>query len=317
MGRIDPFILIMLATVAVASLLPASGAAAAVLDVVTTLAIALLFFLHGVRLKREALVNAVADWRVHLLILACTFVLFPLLGVALHAALPGLLPAPLWTGILFLCALPSTVQSSIAFTSIARGNVAIALCAAAFSNLLGVFITPLLAGLILGTQGGASFAQVGKIASELLLPFLVGHALRPWLGDWAERNKTLLMFTDRGTIVLAVYGSFSASITQGLWHRVAPAQLAVLLAICLVLLAAVLGLTTLVARLLGYDKAAEIAIVFVGSKKSLASGVPMAKILFPPAVAGAVMLPIMMFHQAQLMACARIARTYAQRTEDE
>lgn len=315
MGRIDPFILIMLATVALASLFPAYGAAAQVLDVVTTVAIALLFFLHGVRLRREALVTAAADWKIHLLILGCTFVLFPVLGVAMHAAFPALLPAPLWTGILFLCVLPSTVQSSIAFTSIARGNIAVAVCAAAFSNLLGVFLTPLLANLILGTQGGVSLGQIGKIATELLLPFVAGHLMRPWLGAWAERNRTLLQFTDRGTIVLAVFGSFSAAIVEGLWHKVAPMQLVVLIGVCLVLLALVLGFTAGIARGLGHAKAEEIAIVFVGSKKSLASGVPMAKILFPPAVAGAVMLPIMIFHQAQLMACAKIARTYARRAD--
>ena len=313
--KIDPFILIMLATVALASALPASGAAAVAVDAITTAAIALLFFLHGVRLKREALVTAASDWRIHLLILGCTFVMFPLLGVALHAALPGALPAPLWTGLLFLCALPSTVQSSIAFTSIARGNVAVALCAAAFSNLFGVLITPMLASVLLGTQGGVSLAQVGRIAGELLLPFVAGHLLRPWLGGWAERNKRLLMFTDRGTIVLAVYSSFAAAIVEGLWHKVAPLQLALLLGLCLGLLALVLGLTTGIARALGYAKADEIAVVFVGSKKSLASGVPMAKIIFPPAVAGAVILPIMIFHQAQLMACATIARRYATRTD--
>lgn len=314
--KIDPFILIMLATVGLASLFPATGTAASVVDIVTTAAIALLFFLHGVRLKREALVTAASDWRIHLLILVCTFAMFPLLGVALRLSMPHALPAPLWTGFLFLCALPSTVQSSIAFTSIARGNVAVALCAAAFSNLFGVFITPMLASVLLGTDGGVSLAQVGHIAATLLLPFVVGHLLRPWLGAWAERNKRLLMFTDRGTIVLAVYSSFAAAIVEGLWHKVAPVQLAVVLGLCLLLLAVVLGLTTGIARGLGYGKAKEISIVFVGSKKSLASGVPMAKIIFPPAVAGAVILPIMIFHQAQLMACATIARRYAARPHD-
>ncbi|MFV1241625.1 bile acid:sodium symporter, partial [Klebsiella pneumoniae] len=125
----------------------------------------------------------------HLLILSLTFVLFPLIGVGLHLAIPGALPQPLWMGILFLCALPSTVQSAIAFTSIARGNVAVAVCAAAFSNLFGVIVTPVLAGLLLGTQAGISLDQVGRIALELLLPFVAGHLLRPLLGAWAERNR--------------------------------------------------------------------------------------------------------------------------------
>ncbi|MCW1384734.1 bile acid:sodium symporter [Novosphingobium sp. KCTC 2891] len=314
--KIDPFILIMFATVALASVLPATGNAATVIDAVTTAAIALLFFLHGVRLKRETLVAAASDWKIHLLILSLTFVMFPLLGIGMHRAMPQALPPALWTGILYLCALPSTVQSSIAFTSIARGNVAVALCAAAFSNLLGVMVTPFLASALLGTQGGVSLGQVGRIASELLLPFIAGHLLRPWLGGWAERHKRLLTFTDRGTIVLAVYSSFAAAVVEGIWHRVAPVQMVLVLVLCLVLLAVVLGLTRLVARLLGYRTPEEIAIVFVGSKKSLASGAPMAKIIFPPAVAGAAILPLMIFHQAQLMACAAIARRYAARAGD-
>jgi sodium/bile acid cotransporter 7 len=314
--KIDPFLLIMLATVALASVLPASGTGAVAVDWVTTLAITLLFFLHGVRLKRETLIAAASDWKIHVLIMAFTFALFPLLGLGLKAAVPGALPPALWIGVLYLCALPSTVQSSIAFTSIARGNVAVAVCAAAFSNLVGVMVTPFLSSALLGTAGGVSTDQVLKIASELLLPFVVGHLMRPLLGAWAERNRKLLMFTDRGTVVLAVYASFSAAIVEGLWHKVAPGQLAVLLALCLLLLALVLGITMGVARALGYARPEEIAIMFVGSKKSLASGVPMAKIIFPPAIAGAVILPIMIFHQAQLMACASIARRYAARDGD-
>ncbi|WP_408590315.1 bile acid:sodium symporter family protein [Novosphingobium sp.] len=311
--KIDPFILIILATVALASLFPASGVGAQIVDVVTTVAISLLFFLHGVRLKRETLVSAVSDWKVHVLILSLTFVLFPLIGVGLHLAIPRALTPELWMGILFLCALPSTVQSAIAFTSIARGNVAVAVCAAAFSNLFGVVVTPLLAGLLLGTQAGISLDQVGRIAVQLLLPFVAGHLLRPLLGGWAERNRKLLTFTDRGTIVLAVFSSFSAAIVEGLWQKVPLVQLAVVLALALLILALVLLGSAWLSRALGYSKADEIAIVFVGSKKSLASGVPMAKILFTPAVAGAVILPIMIFHQAQLMACATIARRYAAR----
>jgi sodium/bile acid cotransporter 7 len=311
--RFDRFTLIMLATLTAASVFPASGTAAVAVEWVTVAAIAQLFFLHGVRLERAALVSAAADWRIHVLLLASTFVMFPLIGIGLHAALPGALPAPLWTGMLFLCVLPSTVQASIAFTSIARGNVAVAVCAAAFSNLLGVVITPLLASALLGTEGGISLGQLGRIASELLLPFVAGQMLQPWLGRWAARHKALLQATDRAAIVLTVYSSFSAAIIGGLWQRVAPLQLALLLGLCLLVLALVLVLTRGAARLLGYKTAEEIAIVFVGSKKSLASGVPMAKIIFPPAVAGAVILPVIIFHQAQLLACTLIARRYAMR----
>ncbi len=175
----DRFVLWLLAAVSLASLIPAQGAAATVLDATTLAAIFVLFFLHGVRLPREALISGVTHWRLHAAILAVTFLAFPLVGIALSRLAPGLLQPALWSGILFLCALPSTVQSSIAYTSMARGNVAGAVAAAAFSNLLGVFLTPLLVGVMLDAQGAdTSAAGIGKIAALLFLPFLLGHALR-------------------------------------------------------------------------------------------------------------------------------------------
>lgn len=311
--RLDPFIVALFACVVLASLLPVSGAPAVWLDGVTTAAIVLLFFLHGVRLRRDALIAGLGHWRLHLLILAITYAAFPLLGLGLRLLGEPLMTPSLWLGVLFICVLPSTVQSSIAFTSIAGGNVAASLCAAAFSNLLGVLLTPLLVGLVMQIDGshGMSGAHVARIALLLLAPFVVGHLLRPWLGDWADRRKTLLSFTDRGTILLAVYGSFSAAVVSGLWRQVDAAQLAVLVGVCCLLLALVLGLTFAVARLAGFDRADQIAIVFAGSKKSLASGVPMARVLFPGAAAGPMLLPIMIFHQIQLVVCAWLARRYA------
>jgi sodium/bile acid cotransporter 7 len=311
--RLDPFIVALFVCVVLASLLPVSGAPAEWLDGVTTAAIVLLFFLHGVRLKRDALIAGLGHWRLHLLILAITYAAFPLLGLGLRLVGGPLMTPSLWLGVLFICVLPSTVQSSIAFTSIAGGNVAASLCAAAFSNLLGVLLTPLLVGLVMQMDGGhgMSGAHVARIALLLLAPFVVGHLLRPWLGDWADRRKTLLSFTDRGTILLAVYGSFSAAVVSGLWQQVDAVQLAVLVGVCCLLLALVLGLTFAVARLAGFDRADQIAIVFAGSKKSLASGVPMARVLFPGAAAGPMLLPIMIFHQIQLVVCAWLARRYA------
>ena len=312
----DPFVLALLATVAVASLLPCRGAVATAFQWLTTAAIALLFFMHGVRLPRDALVKGLAHWRLHLVILAATFLLFPALGLAMARLAPGLLPQPLWLGVLFVCALPSTVQSSIAFTSIARGDVPAAIGAATASNLLGVFLTPVLVGLLTHLQGGAgSMAQIWKVVAQLLLPFAAGHLLRPWLIGWAERNKRLVTLSDRGSILLAVYTSFSAAVVEGIWKQLPPETLAVLVAVLAVLLALVLLATTFGARLLGFGKADEIAIVFCGSKKSLASGVPMANVLFAGPSVGMTVLPLMIFHQMQLMVCAALARRYAARAE--
>ena len=304
----DRFILWLLAAVAAASLLPVSGAAALWLDRATLAAIFALFLLHGVRLPREALVAGLADWRLHLAILGATYALFPLAGLGLSALFPGLLSPALWTGILFLCALPSTVQSSIAYTSMAGGNVAGAVAAAAFSNLLGVFLTPLLLALMLEAQGASvSLAGVGKIAALLFLPFLLGHALRPWLFPMVAKRPRLTTIVDKGTILLAVYGAFSAAAVEGLWRRIPPGELGLLALLCLVLLALILAAAWAIGRLGGFSRESRAAILFCGSVKSLASGVPMARILFPGPAAGLVILPIMLFHTLQLVVCAWIA----------
>ena len=308
----DRFILWLLAAVLLGARLPVAGAAAVAVDWLTMAAIFALFFLHGVRLPREALISGITDWRLHLAILAITFAVFPLAGLGLSLALPDLLAPQLWAGLLFLCALPSTVQSSIAYTSIARGNVAGAVAAAAFSNLLGVFLTPLLVALILEAQGAeVSLSGIVRIFVLLFLPFLIGHALRPWLLDLVAHRPTLTTFVDKGTILLAVYGAFSAATVEGVWGRLPAAEIAVLAAILLALLALILTTAWAVGRTGRFSYECRAAILFCGSVKSLASGAPMARILFPGAAAGLMLLPIMIFHTLQLIVCAWIAGALA------
>jgi sodium/bile acid cotransporter 7 len=312
--RPDPFILVLLLTVAAASFLPAQGVTASALGAVSIVAVAALFFLHGARLPRENIVLALRHWRLHLTILCTTFIIFPLLGLAGATVFRSWLPPALWSGVLFLCALPSTVQSSIAFTSIAHGNVAGTVTAAAASNLLGILISPVIAASLTSSHGvDMSLASVWKIVLQLFIPFVVGHLGRPWLAGWVVRRKSLLTFTDRGTIVLAVYTSFSAAVLSGIWQQIPIATLLVLTVVCVGLLAVVLLITRYGARALGFSREDEISIVFCGSKKSLVTGVPMARVMFPAADAGAVILPLMLFHQIQLMVCAWLAQRYAAR----
>ncbi len=314
----DPYVVAILLMVALASVVPARGAMADGLGVVTKLAIGLLFFLHGAKLSREAVVGGMTHWRLHLLVIASTFVLFPLLGLAARR-LPGfVLSDSLSAGVLFLCCLPSTVQSSIAFTSVARGNVAASICAASASNLLGIVVTPLLGGLLLGTHGGGNpLGAIGAVAVQLFLPFAAGQIARPAVRGWMGRHGKLVSYVDRGSILLVVYGAFSAAVTGGLWTKVSGVQVLALAGVCAVLLAIVLAATLFASRALGFSKADEIAIVFCGSKKSLASGVPMASILFPAPMVGILVLPLMIFHQLQLMACALIAQHWAARPIEE
>ncbi|WP_206185245.1 bile acid:sodium symporter family protein [Sphingosinicella sp. CPCC 101087] len=314
----DRFVLWLLAAVALAIAFPVAGGTAAAVDSLTLAAIFSLFFLHGVRLPREALLSGVTDWKLHVAILALTFVAFPLAGLGLAAAFPGLLPPSLWSGLLFLCALPSTVQSSIAYTSIARGNVAGAVAAAAFSNLAGVFLTPLLVALMLKASGvSISAAGIGKIFALLFLPFLLGHGLRPLLLPFVAKRPRLATLVDKGTILLAVYGAFSAATVEGVWRRLPREDLAILAGILVLLLALILAAAWALGRFGGFARPSRAAILFCGSVKGLATGVPMARILFPGPAAGLIILPVMIFHSIQLVICAWIAGAMAQAGKED
>jgi len=308
----EPFILMLLGTVVLASLLPARGEMATIVGYAADIGIVLLFFLHGAKLSRDAIWAGLRNWKLHLAVLAITFVAFPLFGLGL-TALP-FVTGPLAAGLLFLTLLPSTVQSSIAFTAIARGNVAAAVCSASFSNLLGILVTPALVALLMNTSGsgGISIESIEAIVLQLLVPFVAGHLLRPWIGAWVTRNKSLLTVVDRGSILLVVYSAFGAAVVEGLWTKLSLGDLILIGLLCAALLAFVLGLTFAVARLMKLPREDAIVLQFCGSKKSLASGVPMAGVLFPPAQVGVILLPVMLFHQLQLIACALIARRYAE-----
>lgn len=313
----EPFVLSLLGTVLLATILPARGSFATFMGHLAEAGIVLLFFLHGAKLSRDAIWQGLRNWPLHLAVLASTFLLFPVLGWGI-VHLPGVDPA--WaSGILFLTLLPSTVQSSIAFTAIARGNVAAAICSASFSNLLGILVTPALVALLMKVEGGAgvSLASVEGILLQLLAPFVAGHLLRPWIGGFVGRHKSLLTVVDRGSILLVVYTAFGAAVVEGLWTRVSPGDLGRLFLLCLLLLGVILAATYMIARVMRLSPEDAIVLQFCGSKKSLASGVPMAGVLFPAAQVGVILLPVMLFHQIQLIACAMLARHYGERSAAE
>ncbi|MFE1598349.1 bile acid:sodium symporter family protein [Methylobacterium sp. ID0610] len=313
--RLDPFTVMLLGCLLLGSVLPVDGAPAEWLGLVANGAIALLFFLHGARIDRRTALAGLAHWRLHLVVLATTFGLFPLLGLAAGLLAPTLLTPALAAGVLFLSVLPSTVQSSIAFTAVAGGNVPAAVCAASASNILGIVLTPLFVSLLFHVQGGGfDWSGVAKIVMQLLLPFVLGQILHPRLGPWLARRKGLTSVVDRGSILLVVYLAFSHATATGLWSRTPLPALLAMLATDLVLLACVLAITTAASRLLGFSRQDEITIVFCGSKKSLAAGVPMANVMFAGQDVGSLLLPVMLFHQVQILACAALARRYAARS---
>jgi len=310
----DDFTLTLVAVVALASLLPAHGAGAIWFGHLTTAAIALLFFMHGAKLSRQAIWDGLTHWRLHTLVFAFTFLAFPLIALICKPLLEPLLGHELYIGMIFLCALPGTVQSAIAFTSLARGNVPAAVCSASASSIIGILATPVLVALLVSIkadQGIPLLESIVSISAELLLPFVVGHLARPLIGRFMDRNRPLLNKVDQGSILLVVYTALSESVVTGLWTSVSPQSLILLTLTCCVLLAIALGATAWLGRRLRFNREDQITIVFCASKKSMATGVPMAQLLFTGALLGPALLPLMIYHQIQLMVCAVLAQRYA------
>jgi len=315
---LDPFLVMLIATVAAASLLPARGMAATWTDWLADFAIALLFFLHGAKLSREAIYQSIGHWKLHGLVFASTYIWFPIAGLAVVAVAGHWVNPLLLAGILFLTLLPSTVQSSIAFTAMAGGNVAAAVTSASLSNLFGIVLTPLLVGLFMKAGGGRALSGWGSVESivvQLLVPFVGGHLLRPWIGGFIGRNKSILQPVDRASILLVVYSAFSAAVINGIWHRVGVIDLLELLGLSALILAFIMAINVLAARIAGLRREDSIVLLFCGSKKSLVSGVPMAGALFAPAQVGIVVLPLMIFHQLQLFVCAALAGRFRREGE--
>ncbi|MDR2443158.1 MAG: bile acid:sodium symporter [Deltaproteobacteria bacterium] len=308
----DWFTLALVIAVLLAVFLPATGDVYTAFNLTGKVVVAALFFLHGLKLSPSNLWAGLTNWRLHVVIVVASFILFPILGLALKPIIIFLAGNDLYQGVLFVCVLPSTVQSSIAFTSIAGGNVAAAVCAASFSSLLGVFVTPVLVNLLMRTTVGTSLsAAIWDLCVQLVFPFVLGQALRPFLANWVQRRKKLIGVTDRLSVIFIVYVSFSRGTTSGLWGSLSFQILVALLIGCALLLGLALLATSCGGRLLGFPLADRIVIVFCGSKKSLITGVPMANIIFPPELAGVIILPLMFFHQMQLVVCSLLAKRYA------
>ena len=318
--RIDPFLVGMVAAVGLAFLVPGPGSDGGFLhpELLTKAGVALIFFLHGVALSFAAMRAGALRWRLHLVVQVCTFGLFPLMGFLLLKAIGPAIGPGLATGIVFLCALPSTVSSSVALTAAARGNVPAAVFNATLSSLLGVFLTPLWVGAMVA--GGGRPIPLGRVMLDLVtwlvVPLAVGQMARPWLGAWAARNKRWIGRVDRGTILMLVYTSFCDSVTLGIWTGHGSGRILVTLAVSAGLFAAAMLSVGWTCDRLGFPVEDRIAAIFCGSKKTLASGVPMAQILFGPGPAlGLILLPIMVYHPLQLVICGVLAGRWARRPD--
>ncbi|MDR3471092.1 MAG: bile acid:sodium symporter [Devosia sp.] len=311
----DGFLLALVAVVAAAILMPGLGASGGLLhmDWIATYGVAGVFLLYGLTLAPERLREGAANWRVHMTVQLATFVLFPIVVLALLLFWPNV-PAPVATGFFYLAALPSTVSSSVAMTSLARGNVPTAIFNATLSSLLGVFITPLLMAWYASTTGAALplLPAITKVVLLVLLPIGIGQLARHWLSKWANRHIKAIRLADRAIILAIVYNSFSDSMREGIWTGHDSTLIIVMCLGVILLFFVVYGLLQIPCRILGLDRADTIACLFCGSKKSLATGVPLAKLLFGAVPAlGLIIAPIMLYHFFQLVIVSVFANRFA------
>ena len=310
------FLVGMLVAIGLAVLTPDLGRSGGVLHLgtVTSIGVALVFFLHGLGLSPKAIKEGVSNWRLHLFIQLATFAVYPLIWVIFGSTFLAYMPAALAFGFCYLFVLPSTISSSVAMTSVGKGNVPGAIFNASLSSILGVFITPLLIQLFMGLEGAELdlMASVFAISKLLLLPMIVGQLLRPYLSKFTQKHKAVVNKVDKYVILLIVYSAFCDSVANGIWGDFSIGLLSTSIAICLVCLLIVVHSLQWIARRVGFQQSDEVAAVFCGTKKTLAAGVPMAKVIFgaDPNL-GMMLLPIMLYHPIQIFYCAALANRYA------
>ncbi|WHR53765.1 bile acid:sodium symporter [Vibrio furnissii] len=288
------------------------------LDQLTGVGVAIVFFLHGLGLSPQAIKAGVTNWRLHIYIQIATFVVYPILWVIFGEAFLAYMPAALAFGFCYLLVLPSTISSSVAMTSVGKGNVPGAIFNASLSSILGVFITPLLIQLFMGFEGVQLdlLDSVISISKLLLLPMIAGQIMRPYLVAWVDRHKAVVNKIDKYVILLIVYNAFCDSVVNGIWSEFSMGLLVSSIAICTVILLFMVHLIQWGARRTKFTLPDEVAAVFCGTKKTLAAGIPMAKVIFgaDPSL-GMILLPIMLYHPIQIFYCAVLANRYARQSE--
>ena len=308
LSRIDPMVRLITAAILLATVLPVEGRAHVMAQSVSNAAVFTLFLLYGLRLSRREVLAGLGNHRLLLPLIAFVFGVMTLGGWALWQVGGAMLPPLLAIGFLYLGVLPSTVQSATAYSSLAGGNVASSVVAAALVNILGVFISAPLFALLAGGEGGAFRGdQLVKVLTMLLLPFIVGQILQGFVRGWIMEHKTLITRMDRSSIAIAVYVAFSGAVEQGIWSKVDGAGWAGVLIGSAALMVLGYGGAWLLGGFLRLSHGDRIAMLFGGAQKSIAMGAPLATVLFPPASAGIILLPLLVYHLAQMVVAAPIA----------
>ncbi|MFM2485275.1 bile acid:sodium symporter family protein [Celerinatantimonas yamalensis] len=306
------FLFGMLIAIGLAILIPHWGSSVGPLhlNIVTQYGIALVFLLHGIALSPKDIRQGMSNWGLHIYTQAATFVLYPLIWLLFGHYFQTLMPQPLAYGFCYLLVLPSTISSSVAMTAIAKGNIPGAIFNASLSSVLGIFLTPLYVKLFIGLSNGHMDIEqtVLHIAYMLLLPMVLGQLLRPLIGEWMRRYKSITGKLDKFVILLIIFNAFSDSVIRGIWHDFELSTLLLAIVLCCIILTVVMLILFFVAKWIKFNDEDFAAGLFCGTKKTLAAGVPMAKVIFGASpILGMLLLPIMLYHPIQIFVCAIIA----------
>lgn len=308
----DPMIAVLVIATGLALLLPAAGAARATATTIANAGIFVLFFVNGMRIRRGEIVRGLANWRYFAPLMLFVFGAMAIAGLGFAKLAAPVLPPLVAVGFIYLGCLPSTVQSATSYTSLANGNVALAVVGAALINIAGVFISaPLFALFDGGAAGSIGSDAIIRIGLILILPFVLGQVVQDHVIDRIAANRERIAWLDRAVIGIAVYVAFSGAVEQGLATMFSIFDWAALVVLVLAMLVAALAGAWSIAHMLGLPRQDCISFLFAGSQKSVATGAPLAAILFAPATAGFVIAPLLLYHLAQLLIAAPLATRLA------
>lgn len=312
----DPMVGVLLLATTLALLLPATGEVRALVGAISNAGIFLLFLVNGMRIRRSEITQGMANWRYFGPLMLFVFGAMALAGLVFASLAGTVLPPLVALGFIYLGCLPSTVQSATSYTSLANGNVALAVVGAALINIAGVFVSAplfaLLGGGAAGEIGGEAIFRIGLI---LILPFVIGQVVQDRVIERVAAHRSRIAWLDRGVIGLAVYVAFSGAVEQGLGTMFASADWAALFGLVLAMLALALAGAWASGAMLGLPRADRVAFLFAGSQKSVAIGAPLAAILFPPSAAGFLIAPLLLYHLAQLVLAAPLAMRLARHSD--
>ncbi|MDO6808942.1 bile acid:sodium symporter family protein [Zobellia galactanivorans] len=310
--KIDRFVLSVIVVIGLAYLFPQWGIPESKIpiDTISAIGISLIFFFYGLKLSPSKLKDGLKNWRLHLLVQASTFLIFPLLVLLFRPLIQNGEQEIIWLAFFFLAALPSTVSSSVVMVSIAKGNIPAAIFNASISGIIGVLLTPLWMGLFVkNAQTEFDFADIYlQLIVQIILPVLLGVVLQRLWGEYAQKYGKQLTLFDKSVILLIIYKSFARSFDENIFNAISFLDLLIVFIAVLALFFILYVLTGFLAKKLKFNTEDQITAQFCGTKKSLVHGTVFAKIIFGNAATiGIILLPLMLFHALQLLVISVLA----------